>query len=44
MDKIKLELLQQLAPQLFQGTGMKSKQNYAPVNAGGAAGFYGGEF
>lgn len=45
LDKIKLELLQQLAPQLFVNTsGVNPKQTYAPVKAGGAAGFYGGQF
>lgn len=34
LDKIKLELLQQLAPQLFTGSGINPKQTYAPVNTG----------
>ncbi len=35
LDKIKLELLQQLAPQLFNvNSGINPKQTYAPVNTG----------
>jgi len=34
LDKIKLELLQQLAPQLFKSSGVNPKQTYAPVNTG----------